>query len=174
MKIFCYYAIIIGQILQLQSSLANTADTITTTTTPSIAFGLPTAHRLPPAVVDVQARKTNSFARHHNHHHHQPQQQQQRCISESILKTQRRKAATQLMGVFGLGGGEVAVILVAIVILVGPQKIAGDLGKNAGGIVSEFKDVPEEFRKGLDEGEVEARSRVAKQMDQPTSPPHED
>lgn len=57
-------------------------------------------------------------------------------------------------------------ILVAVVVLVGPQKLAESLGRSAGEITAEFEDVPKEFRSGVEEGEIEARSRSAKRMDE--------
>lgn len=69
-----------------------------------------------------------------------------------------------MMGLFGLGAPEIAVILVAAAFLIGPQKLA-ELGREGGKIAGELKDVPKEFQKGLEEGETEARSRVAKPME---------
>jgi sec-independent protein translocase protein TatA len=68
------------------------------------------------------------------------------------------------MSLFGLGFTEIAIILVAAAFLLGPQKIA-ELGRDAGKMTKELKKVPEEFQKGLQEGEIEARSKRAKQMD---------
>jgi len=59
------------------------------------------------------------------------------------------------MGLFGLGGPEIAIILVAAAFVLGPQKLA-ELGKDAGKIAGELKEVPKEFAKGLEEGEAEA------------------
>lgn len=61
------------------------------------------------------------------------------------------------MGLFGLGAPEIAVILVAAAFLLGPQKLA-ELGKDAGKIAGELKEVPKEFQKGLEEGEKSALS----------------
>eukprot|EP00557_Chaetoceros_sp_GSL56_P004756 CAMPEP_0176488858 /NCGR_PEP_ID=MMETSP0200_2-20121128/6952_1 /TAXON_ID=947934 /ORGANISM="Chaetoceros sp., Strain GSL56" /LENGTH=80 /DNA_ID=CAMNT_0017885907 /DNA_START=358 /DNA_END=600 /DNA_ORIENTATION=- len=68
------------------------------------------------------------------------------------------------MSFFGLGLPEIAIILVAAAFLLGPQKIA-ELGRDAGKMTTELKKVPEEFQKGLEEGEIEARSKRAKPMD---------
>ncbi len=59
------------------------------------------------------------------------------------------------MSLFGLGGPELAVILIAGAFLLGPQKLA-ELGKDAGKIAGELKEVPKEFQKGLEEGEKQA------------------
>ena len=64
-------------------------------------------------------------------------------------------AQVQTMSLFGLGGPELAVILIAGAFLLGPQKLA-ELGKDAGKIAGELKEVPKEFQKGLDEGEKQA------------------
>lgn len=64
-------------------------------------------------------------------------------------------ASVQTMGLFGLGAPEIAIILVAAAFLLGPQKLA-ELGKDAGKIAGELKEVPKEFQKGLSEGEASA------------------
>ena len=64
-------------------------------------------------------------------------------------------AQVQTMSLFGLGGPELAVILIAGAFLLGPQKLA-ELGKDAGKIAGELKEVPKEFQKGLEEGEAAA------------------
>jgi len=69
------------------------------------------------------------------------------------------------MGVFGLGVGEIVIILVGIGVLLGPEKLM-EIAKSSGDTANEFKDelakVPGEFQKGMEEGEIEARSRKAK------------
>ena len=82
----------------------------------------------------------------------------------SLQRERRSMASVQTMSLFGLGGPELAIILVAAAFLLGPQKIA-ELGKDAGKIAGELKEVPKEFQKGLEEGEVEARSRKAKPVE---------
>jgi sec-independent protein translocase protein TatA len=71
---------------------------------------------------------------------------------------------TRLMGLFGLGAGEVVIILISILFLLGPQKIA-ELGRDAGKLTGELKEVPKEFQRGLVEGEIDARAKKAKPMD---------
>ena len=78
------------------------------------------------------------------------------------LQRQRKSVANvQTMGLFGLGAPEIAIILVAAAFLLGPQKLA-ELGKDAGKIAGELKEVPKEFQKGLEEGEQQALSLKAK------------
>ena len=76
----------------------------------------------------------------------------------AIRKSRSSVASVQTMGLFGLGGPELAVILVAAAFLLGPQKLA-ELGKDAGKIAGELKEVPKEFQAGMAEGE-----EVAKQI----------
>jgi sec-independent protein translocase protein TatA len=74
----------------------------------------------------------------------------------AALQRQRKSmASVQTMGLFGLGPLEIGVILVAAAFLLGPQKLA-ELGKDAGKIAGELKEVPKEFQKGMAEGEIEA------------------
>lgn len=69
------------------------------------------------------------------------------------IQNQRHSVAqVQTMSLFGLGGPEIAIILIAAAFLLGPQKLA-ELGKDAGKIAGELKEVPKEFQKGLAEGE---------------------
>jgi Sec-independent protein translocase protein TatA len=71
------------------------------------------------------------------------------------------------MGVFGLGAVELLIIAVATAFILGPEKIVALL-RSSGETANEFKEelskVPDEFKKGLEEGEVEARSRKAKKI----------
>jgi sec-independent protein translocase protein TatA len=76
----------------------------------------------------------------------------------AALQRQRKSIApVQTMGLFGLGAPEIAIIFVAAAFLLGPEKLA-ELGKDAGKIAGELKEVPKEFQKGLDEGEKSAKS----------------
>lgn len=59
--------------------------------------------------------------------------------------------------IFGLGAPEIAIILIAAAFLLGPQKLA-ELGKDAGKIAGELKEVPKEFQAGLMEGEAQAKA----------------
>jgi Sec-independent protein translocase protein TatA len=74
---------------------------------------------------------------------------------------------TQLMGVFGLGAVELLIIVVATAFILGPEKIVALL-RSSGETANEFKEelskVPDEFKKGMEEGEVDARSRKAKKI----------
>lgn len=91
------------------------------------------------------------------------------------MRKQRRSVANiQTCGLFGLGGPEIAVILVAAGFLIGPQQIGNFVGKlksDYDDVPEELKRIPEEFKKGVEEGEVTARARNAKQMEQVPEPP---
>jgi sec-independent protein translocase protein TatA len=74
------------------------------------------------------------------------------------LQRQRKSmASVQTMGLFGLGAPELVVIAIAAAFLLGPQKLA-ELGKDAGKIAGELKEVPKEFQAGMAEGEKQARA----------------
>lgn len=91
------------------------------------------------------------------------------CTPNNLLKKQRKSVTVvQTCSLFGLGPAEIAIIVVAGAFVLGPQKL-GELIKSSGKMAAEFKDelkdVPAEFKKGLDEGEINARSRKAKRME---------
>lgn len=69
------------------------------------------------------------------------------------------------MGLFGLGGLEILVIIAGIGVVLGPEKIL-DMVRSSGDTAEDYKrelsKVPDEFKKGMEEGEIEARSRKAK------------
>lgn len=66
-----------------------------------------------------------------------------------------------------MGFAEIAIIVVVTGFVLGPEKIVALL-RSSGETANEFKEelskVPDEFMKGLEEGEVEARSRKAKKI----------
>lgn len=86
-------------------------------------------------------------------------------IPKAIQNQRKSCASVQTMSFFGLGGLEIGVILIAVFFLLGPQKLA-EMGRDAGKAASDFRDVPKEFQRGYEEGEIEARSRNAKQMEE--------
>lgn len=75
---------------------------------------------------------------------------------EALQRQRRSVAPVQTMGLFGLGAPEIAIILIAGAFVLGPQKLA-ELGKDAGRMAGELKEVPKEFQKGLQEGEEQAK-----------------
>lgn len=82
-------------------------------------------------------------------------------LPPAVHRQRQSVAGVQTMGLFGLGAPEIVIILVAAAFLLGPEKLA-ELGKDAGKMATELKEVPKEFQKGLEEGEIEARSKKAK------------
>jgi sec-independent protein translocase protein TatA len=83
-----------------------------------------------------------------------------------IQKQRHSMSQVQTMSLFGLGGPELAIILIAGAFLLGPEKLA-ELGKDAGKIAGELKEVPKEFQKGLEEGEkqaLETKNEIAADM----------
>ena len=85
----------------------------------------------------------------------------------SLQRQRHSVAQVQTMGLFGLGAPEIGVILVAAAFLLGPEKLA-ELGKDAGKIAGELKEVPKEFQAGLKEGEAQAAA-AKKQIEEKSS-----
>mmetsp|Transcript_3405 Transcript_3405/g.6394 ORF Transcript_3405/g.6394 Transcript_3405/m.6394 type:complete len:137 (-) Transcript_3405:224-634(-) len=84
------------------------------------------------------------------------------AFQPASLQRQRKSVAQiQTMGLFGLGAPEIGVILVAAAFLLGPEKLAS-LGKDAGKIAGELKEVPKEFQAGMAEGEASAKAMKGK------------
>lgn len=85
-------------------------------------------------------------------------------------------SSSSLHSFFGLGPAELAIVAVASLLVIGPSNLlnfskeAGNIaGKTAASMGEEWngeklKNIPEEFRKGVEMGEIEARSRKAKVM----------
>lgn len=82
-----------------------------------------------------------------------------------LQRKRKSVASVQTMGLFGLGTLEILVILVGIGVVLGPEKIM-EMVRSSGDTANEYKEelskIPDEFKKGLEEGETEARSRKAK------------
>ena len=76
------------------------------------------------------------------------------------------QSSTSLSGLFGLGGPEIAICLVVAGVVLGPQKL-GEMTKELGKVAGELKDVPEEFQKGMAEGESNTKAMKAKVMKKP-------
>lgn len=89
-------------------------------------------------------------------------------IGHKSLERQRQSVGkVQVQGLFGLGGPEIAVILLVGAFILGPEQIgnfAGQLKESLNEVPDELKKIPEEFQKGVEEGEISARARNAKEM----------
>jgi sec-independent protein translocase protein TatA len=74
----------------------------------------------------------------------------------ALLRQRKSVASIQTKSLFGLGAPELVVIAIAAAFLLGPQKLA-ELGKDAGKIAGELKEIPKEFQQGMAEGEKQAK-----------------
>jgi sec-independent protein translocase protein TatA len=89
-------------------------------------------------------------------------------LPRSVQSQRKSVANVQTAGLFGLGLPEIAIIVVAGLFVLGPEKISEMVrtsGQMAGELKDELRDVPDEFKKGLEEGETNARSSKAKKME---------
>ena len=84
------------------------------------------------------------------------------------MQRQRQSVGkVQVQGLFGLGGPEIAIILIVGAFVVGPEQLGNFAGQFKGSldeVPDELKKIPDEFQKGLEEGEINARARNAKRM----------
>ena len=88
-------------------------------------------------------------------------------IIPKSIGIQRKSVASVQTQLFGLGFGEIAVILLVLGAVLGPEnigRIAKTSSSRAQEISEELKRVPDEFQKGMEEGETEARARNAKRI----------
>lgn len=125
-----------------------------------------------PTVAFVPHQVTTQIIRHGQYQENRntrspfPQADVSEC--HPALTRQRRSAShVQMQGLFGLGGPEIAVILIAVAFIIGPEKLGSMVGQMKNGlddVPDEFKKIPEEFQKGMEEGEINARARNAKKM----------
>ena len=87
------------------------------------------------------------------------------ALPQHLQRQRKSVASVQLHGIFGLGLGEIAVILVVVGFVLGPQnlgRLAASSTKRANALKDELQRVPEEFQKGMEEGESTARARKAR------------
>mmetsp|Transcript_19419 Transcript_19419/g.40168 ORF Transcript_19419/g.40168 Transcript_19419/m.40168 type:complete len:167 (-) Transcript_19419:232-732(-) len=88
-------------------------------------------------------------------------------LPKNLCIQRRSVAPVQTCGLFGLGIGEIAVVLVVVGFVLGPQnigKIVKASSSRAQDMSEEFKKLPDEFQKGMEEGESSARARNAKRI----------
>lgn len=87
---------------------------------------------------------------------------------QSVLIAGRRSVANvQTMGLFGLGGAEIAIVLAAVAFIIGPEQLGKMAGQVKGDLPDDLKRIPEEFQKGFEESTENSRARNAKQMEAP-------
>ena len=87
---------------------------------------------------------------------------QTRRRSESHAHKTRRSVVTNSL--FGLGAPELVVILGLGAFVLGPDKLAS-MAKDFGKVAGELKDVPKEFKEGLEEGEAAKAARMLEEGD---------
>ena len=80
-----------------------------------------------------------------------------RATYASVTHKTRRSVVTNSL--FGLGAPELVVILGLGAFVLGPDKLAS-MAKDFGKVAGELKDVPKEFKEGLEEGEAAKAARV--------------
>lgn len=88
-------------------------------------------------------------------------------LPRSVRVQRKSFAPIQTAGLFGLGLGEIGVILVVVGLVLGPQnlgRVVSVSSTRAQELAEGAKRVPEEFQKGMEEGESDARSRKAKRI----------
>ena len=81
----------------------------------------------------------------------------------SLSRQRQSIAAVQTRGLFGLGTPEILIILIAGAFVIGPEKlgnIAGEFKSGLDDVPDEFKKIPEEFQKGVEEGETNASGEI--------------
>ena len=96
-------------------------------------------------------------------------EQSERATSERAAPhNARRNAKTRRSVVtnslFGLGAPELVVILGLGAFVLGPDKLAS-MAKDFGKVAGELKDVPKEFKEGLEEGEAAKAARLLEEGD---------
>lgn len=112
---------------------------------------------IPSAITFFGKSSIDVLNRQNNKNAFQQQQQQQYLRNRIQLQG----------GLFGLGLPELALIVIGIGVVLGPEGIAKTV-KSATTrtveIAEEMKTIPEEFQKGVELGEIESRSRKAKRI----------
>jgi len=86
-----------------------------------------------------------------------------------------------VFAIFGLGGPEIAVIVITAGLVLGPKKLA-ELARDAGKMTGQLKDVTSEFQEAVQEGMREVRETPSKLLEPkppaapkaPTAPPQGD
>ena len=80
------------------------------------------------------------------------------AVGASVTRTKTRRSVVT-NSLFGLGAPELVVILGLGAFVLGPDKLAS-MAKDFGKVAGELKDVPKEFKEGLEEGEAAKAARI--------------
>ena len=105
--------------------------------------------------IDARSSKTQEQAERATRATHATQ-------SERHAHKTRRSVVTNSL--FGLGAPELVVILGLGAFVLGPDKLAS-MAKDFGKVAGELKDVPKEFKEGLEEGEAAKAARMLEEGD---------
>ena len=99
---------------------------------------------------------TRDRPKHKSRRNERRTRQTRRRRERHAHKTRRSVVTNSL---FGLGAPELVVILGLGAFVLGPDKLAS-MAKDFGKVAGELKDVPKEFKEGLEEGEAAKAARV--------------
>lgn len=87
-------------------------------------------------------------------------------FAQRVLAPHRKSVANvQTMGLFGLGAGELVIVLAAAAFIIGPENLGNMAGQLKADVPDDLKRIPEEFQKGFEESTENSRARNAKQME---------
>ena len=99
---------------------------------------------------------TRDRPKHKSRRNERRTRQTRRRRERQAHKTRRSVVTNSL---FGLGAPELVVILGLGAFVLGPDKLAS-MAKDFGKVAGELKDVPKEFKEGLEEGEAAKAARI--------------
>ena len=83
----------------------------------------------------------------------------ERAATHNARRNPKTRRSVVTNSLFGLGAPELVVILGLGAFVLGPDKLAS-MAKDFGKVAGELKDVPKEFKEGLEEGEAAKAARV--------------
>ena len=104
----------------------------------------------------ADAPSTRDRRTHKSRRNERRARQTRRRRERHAHKTRRSVVTNSL---FGLGAPELVVILGLGAFVLGPDKLAS-MAKDFGKVAGELKDVPKEFKEGLEEGEAAKAARI--------------
>ena len=83
----------------------------------------------------------------------------ERAATHNARRNAKTRRSVVTNSLFGLGAPELVVILGLGAFVLGPDKLAS-MAKDFGKVAGELKDVPKEFKEGLEEGEAAKAARI--------------